>query len=176
MTTATKNLIRGRRTMNKERDVDFQEERSLTRLPSLSFKQDREMESLCSATFQPHHLSRLRRSLMEEFKYLTLFDEIPASTSLGRIKPREDGFVQYFLFTHLNSEVFYRDDRVVRVRASSERTVDITETMYGEHWEHWEHGTWSDLPLHVNFTFSLKWKSAGNRIHSYNMHRDSHST
>jgi hypothetical protein len=93
MTTATKNLIRGRRPMNKERDVDFQEERSLTRLPSLPFKQDREMESLCSATFQPLHLSRLRRSLMEEFKYWTLFDEVPASTSLGTIKPREDRLV-----------------------------------------------------------------------------------
>lgn len=113
-----KTRIRGRIQMNEERHVDFQEERCLTRLPSLSSKQDREMESLCSANFQPLDLSRLGRSLMEEFKHLTLLDKIPASTSLGRIEPREDGFVQSFLFTHLSFEVFYRDVRVVRVRAS----------------------------------------------------------
>lgn len=134
---------------------------SFTKLPNVSFRTDVVMANLCSVVFQPRDLRRLRRALADDFQFITIVDEVPANASAGKINLLEDSMEEYFLFTHLALEVLYtrKFNVVLKVGVVAELPLDITEKLT-DAYSDGDGGIWSDLPLEVQFTFSVKWTSA----------------
>ena len=68
---------------------------------------------------------------------------------------------EYLLFTHLALEVLYtrKLNVVLKVEVVAELPLDITEKLT-DAYSDGDGGIWSDLPLEVQFTFSVKWTSA----------------
>jgi len=134
---------------------------SFTKLPNVRFRTDVAMANLCSVILQPRDLRRLRRALADDFRFITIIDDIPANASVGNINFLEDSMEEYLLFTHLALEVLYtrKLNAVLKVEVVAELPLDITEKLT-DAYSDGDGGIWSDLPLEVQFTFSVKWTSA----------------
>jgi len=134
---------------------------SFTKLPNVRFRTDVAMANLCSVILQPRDLRRLRRALADDFRFITIIDDIPANASAGNINFLEDSMEEYLLFTHLALEVLYtrKLNAVLKVEVVAELPLDITEKLT-DAYSDGDGGIWSDLPLEVQFTFSVKWTSA----------------
>lgn len=124
-------------------------DRLASTLYELKFKEDKTGAMLCQKKLKRDEVVRFRKAIVDEFYFQMYFDDLPLWGYIGKIEDQElilgvKGN-KYYLFTHVQFDVLYNDNRVIEIRGFSDPThmVDITD----------------DVEINVKFTYSVSWNA-----------------
>lgn len=113
----------------------------------LSFRVDKQSETLCKKKMSKEDVTKLRKAIMKDYYFQMYYDDLPVWGFVGKVD-RENKLdpsdFKYLLFRHLHFDVFYNNDHVIEIAALADHNlaVDITE----------------DMDTVVEFSYSVKWR------------------
>lgn len=89
------------------------------------------------------------QAVMDDWYFQMYYDDLPVWGFIGKmekiIKQGVSEF-KYYLFTHIDFDIKYNEDRVIEINVSTDpqQAVDISETISGD--------------VKVKFTYTVKWQ------------------
>lgn len=116
-------------------------------LYKLKFREDKpDQYVLCEKKLSRNDVSTFRDAISNDFYYQMYYDDLPLWAFIGKFEngwSPEDTGIKYFLFKHIQFDVLYNQNQVVKLRAWSDpkHVVDIT----------------ADQEVDVQFTYSVLW-------------------
>jgi hypothetical protein len=116
----------------------------------ISFRVDRDNESLCKKTLNSKDLKKFRKAVKDDYYFQMYYDDLPIWGFIGKIEKilrhthGNGPELRYYLFTHVHFDISYNGDKIIEINVSTDplRTVDITD---GDE-------------VAVEFSYSVKWK------------------
>ncbi|CAI5485848.1 unnamed protein product [Closterium sp. Naga37s-1] len=128
-------------------------DRLVTTLYDLSFRVNKESESLCTKTLSVEEVQKFRQAVKDDYYFQMFYDDLPVWGFIGKTNSATGGDggmdshgqdVRYLLFTHVHFVVSYNGDRIIAIIVSTDpsQTVDIT----------------ADAEVKVEFSFSVRWE------------------
>ncbi|GIL73933.1 hypothetical protein Vretimale_5121 [Volvox reticuliferus] len=123
--------------------------RMASTLYQLQFRKNRQREVICESVLDAEHLAKFRKAVKEDWYFQMYYDDLPVWGFIGRMeklfKPRGVAEYKYFLFTHIDFDIKYNDDRVIEINVSTDpqEAVNISENVSGT--------------VKARFTYSVKW-------------------
>jgi len=116
----------------------------------ISFRVDRDNESLCKKTLNAKDLKKFRKAVKDDYYFQMYYDDLPIWGFIGKIEKilrhthGNGPELRYYLFTHVHFDISYNGDKIIEINVSTDplRTVDITD---GDE-------------VAVEFSYSVKWK------------------
>eukprot|EP00243_Klebsormidium_subtile_P001828 TRINITY_DN1341_c0_g1_i1.p1 TRINITY_DN1341_c0_g1~~TRINITY_DN1341_c0_g1_i1.p1 ORF type:complete len:603 (-),score=198.88 TRINITY_DN1341_c0_g1_i1:363-2171(-) len=119
-------------------------DRMVTAAYDLSFKVDKEKETLCVQKLSVKDVRKFRDAVKNDYYFQMYYDDLPIWGFIGKIDPPDEKDARYYLFTHVHFDIQYNKDRVIEINVATDplRTVDITE----------------DAEVEVEFSYSAKWQ------------------
>lgn len=136
-------------------------DRLASTLYQLSFRLEKNRESLCQKKLKAAQVSKFRAAIINDFYFQMYYDDLPVWGFIGKVENeswtlREKG-AKYYLFTHVLFDALYNGNQVIEIRAFSDpnHVVDITE----------------DVDIDVEFSYSVNWNTTStpflNRMDKY---------
>ncbi|KAK1387161.1 Transmembrane 9 superfamily member [Heracleum sosnowskyi] len=126
----------------------------------LDFLMDKESEVVCRKRLTKKEVAQFRSAVDKDYYFQMYYDDLPIWGFIGKVD-REGKVVpsdyRYYLYMHIQFDVFYNNDRVIEVNARMDphSVLDLTE----------------DKELDAEFTYSVKWKETdvayGNRMDKF---------
>ncbi|XP_057479703.1 transmembrane 9 superfamily member 5-like [Actinidia eriantha] len=116
-------------------------------LYDLKFREDKNGQILCQKKLKRDEIAKFRDAILNEYYFQMCCDDLPFWGFIGKVDEESwslDGKgPKYYLFEHVQFNVFYNDDQIIETRAFSDPShiVDITE----------------DVETSVKFTYSVVW-------------------
>lgn len=108
---------------------------------------EKNSEVACRKRLSREDVAKFRDVIAKDYYFQMYYDDLPIWGFLGKIV--KDGIsdpseYKYYLFNHLQFEIFYNKDRVIEiiVRTDQNFLVDLTE----------------DKEVEVDFTYTVRWK------------------
>ncbi|XP_057483220.1 transmembrane 9 superfamily member 5-like [Actinidia eriantha] len=136
-------------------------DRLVNALYDLKFREDKSGQILCHKKLKRDEIAKFRDAIINEYYFQMYCDDLPFWGFIGKLEEESwslDGKgPKYYLFEHVQFNVFYNDDQVIETRAFSDpiHFVDITE----------------DVETSVKFTYSVIWNATSiefeNRMDKY---------
>lgn len=130
-------------------------------LYQLNFRQDKNGESLCQKKLKVAEVAKFRDAIVNDFYFQMYYDDLPVWGFIGKVEDESwtisDKGTKYYLFKHVQFDVFYNGNQIIEIRAFSDpnHVADITE----------------DVDIDVEFTYSVKWNATSiqfqNRMDRY---------
>mmetsp|Transcript_13838 Transcript_13838/g.29854 ORF Transcript_13838/g.29854 Transcript_13838/m.29854 type:complete len:608 (+) Transcript_13838:164-1987(+) len=113
----------------------------------LNFKADRKDELVCEKALTNDELAKFREAVQEDWYFQMYYDDLPVWGFIGKMeKIIKQGIseMRYFLFTHIDFDIKYNDDKVIEINVSTDpqQAVDISD------------GTSN---VKAKFTYSVRW-------------------
>ncbi|CAK7327943.1 unnamed protein product [Dovyalis caffra] len=111
----------------------------------LEFLREKHSESVCKKKLSKEEVARFRAAVSEDYYFQMYFDDLPIWAFLGSFeKERIDSKHRYYLFKHIQFDIFYNEDRVIEINAMTHlnEVVDLPE----------------DKEVDVEFLCTVKWK------------------
>ncbi|KAE8729406.1 Transmembrane 9 superfamily member 5 [Hibiscus syriacus] len=124
-------------------------DRLTSALYKLNYRENKVAETLCHKKLQGDDVAKFRDAVINDFYFQMYYDDLPFWGFVGKIEDYgwtlEDKSPKYFLFKHVEFNVFYNGNHVIEVHAIGDpnRVVDITE----------------DVGIDVEFTYSVTWNT-----------------
>lgn len=113
----------------------------------LDFLIDKESEVVCRKRLTKTEVAQFRSAVDKDYYFQMYYDDLPIWGFIGKVD-REGKVVpsdyRYYLYRHIQFDVFYNNDRVIEVNARMDpySVLDLTE----------------DKEVDAEFTYSVKWK------------------
>ena len=109
----------------------------------LSFRTDKEKESLCKKELTVAEVKSFRNAVKNDYYFQMYYDDLPIWGFIGKVDT-EVSPNAYYLFTHVHFAIKYNEDRVIEITVATDAStlVDISE----------------DKAIEVEFTYSVKWE------------------
>ncbi|KAL8157678.1 hypothetical protein AgCh_002399 [Apium graveolens] len=113
----------------------------------LDFLIDKESEVVCRKRLTKAEVAQFRSAVDKDYYFQMYYDDLPIWGFIGKVD-REGKVVpsdhRYYLYRHIQFDVFYNNDRVIEVNARMDpySVLDLTE----------------DKEVDAEFTYSVKWK------------------
>ena len=84
----------------------------------LSFRVNREKETLCKRTLTSQEVAQFRESVKNDYYFQMYYDDLPIWGFIGKAEQDqaeegENKGSKYFLFTHIHFEIFYNGERIM---------------------------------------------------------------
>lgn len=114
----------------------------------LSFRVDRQSEVTCEKSLSKEELEKFRKAVRDDWYFQMYYDDLPFWGFIGKMEKILKGSateLKYYLFTHIDFDIKYNDDRVIEINVSTDpqQAQDISEYVAA--------------PVTVKFTYSVKW-------------------
>ena len=101
----------------------------------ISFRVDRDNESLCKKTLNSKDLKKFRKAVKDDYYFQMYYDDLPIWGFIGKIEKilrhthGNGPELRYYLFTHVHFDISYNGDKIIEINVSTDplRTVDITD-------------------------------------------------
>ncbi|CAL0304017.1 unnamed protein product [Lupinus luteus] len=145
-------LIRKKESLGEVLNGD----RLMNALYEFKFRENRVDESLCQKKFTSDEVANFKQAISRDFYFQFYLDDLPFWGFIGKLEEErlrsDSGGPEYYLFTHIQFDVLYNENRVVQVNALGDpnRALDITK----------------DEDIDVRFTYSVIWNAT--RVHFEN--------
>eukprot|EP00899_Mesostigma_viride_P015679 jgi/Mesvir1/24111/Mv10831-RA.2 len=122
-------------------------DRMVGTLYDLSFKVNKESETLCTKVLKEKELKKFRKAVKDDYYFQMYYDDLPIWGFIGKVEKILRGGateLRYYLFTHVHFDIYYNNNRVIEINVSTDplRTVDITD----------------NTEVSVEFRYSVKWQ------------------
>ncbi|KAE9616747.1 hypothetical protein Lal_00034318 [Lupinus albus] len=145
-------LIRKKESLGEVLNGD----RLMNALYVFKFRENRIDEPLCQKKFTYDEVENFKHAISRDFYFQFYLDDLPFWGFIGKLEEErltsDGGGPKYYLFTHIQFDVLYNENRVVQVNAFGDpnRALDITK----------------DEDIDVRFTYSVIWNAT--RMHFEN--------
>ncbi|OIW08500.1 hypothetical protein TanjilG_03176 [Lupinus angustifolius] len=145
-------LIRKKESLGEVLNGD----RLMNALYEFKFRENRIDVPLCQKKFTSDEISNFKQAISRDFYFQFYLDDLPFWGFIGKLEEErlssDSGGPKYYLFTHIQFDVLYNENRVVQVNALGDpnRALDITK----------------DEDIDVRFTYSVIWNAT--RMHFEN--------
>ena len=132
----------------KEKTEDLGEvlngDRMVHAVYDLSFKTDKEKESLCSKQLSVKEIQDFRLAVKNDYYFQMYYDDLPIWGFIGKADTESKPH-RFYLFTHVHFAVEHNGEHVIEINVATDAStmVDITE----------------DKEVTVEFTYSVQWKA-----------------
>ncbi|GAV58446.1 EMP70 domain-containing protein [Cephalotus follicularis] len=113
----------------------------------LDFLNDRDSEISCKRKLTKEEVAKFRDAVSKDYYFQMYYDDLPIWGFLGKVDKEgkaDPSEYKYYLFKHLQFNIFYNKDRVIEITVQSDpnAVVDLTE----------------DKEVNVEFMYTVKWK------------------
>jgi hypothetical protein len=113
----------------------------------LEFLGEKNSEVACRKRLSREDVAKFRDVIAKDYYFQMYYDDLPIWGFLGKVVKEgktDPSEYKYYLFNHLQFEIFYNKDRVIEiiVRTDQNFLVDLTE----------------DKEVQVDFTYTVRWK------------------
>ncbi|KAL1197129.1 Transmembrane 9 superfamily member 4 [Cardamine amara subsp. amara] len=113
----------------------------------LEFLGEKNAEVACRKRLSREDVAKFRDVILKDYYFQMYYDDLPIWGFLGKVVKdgkSDPSEYKYYLFNHLQFEIFYNKDRVIEiiVRTDQNYLVDLTE----------------DNEVEVDFTYTVRWK------------------
>ncbi|KAG2449123.1 hypothetical protein HYH02_005871 [Chlamydomonas schloesseri] len=115
----------------------------------LQFRKNRQREAVCEQILDQEKLLKFRKAVEEDWYFQMYYDDLPVWGFIGKMeklfKPGGVTEYKYYLFTHIDFDIKYNEDRVIEINVSTDpqEAVDISEEITDS--------------VKAKFTYSVKW-------------------
>lgn len=114
----------------------------------LGFRVDRRNELICEKSLSADELNKFRKAVREDWYFQMYYDDLPVWGFIGKMEKilkASTTELKYYLFTHIEFDIKYNEDRVIEINVSTDpqQAQDISEYVAS--------------PITVKFTYSVKW-------------------
>ncbi|PON52598.1 Nonaspanin [Trema orientale] len=129
-------------------------------LYELNFRKEKNRRTLCQKKLRVAEIAKFRDAVIKDFYFQMYYDDLPLWAFVGKVEESwtlDQKRPKYYLFTHLEFDAIYNDNRIIGIQAFSDpnHVLDITE----------------DIETDVEFTYSVNWNATSikfeNRMEKY---------
>lgn len=121
----------------------------------LAFRVERDNEEICEKDLTVEELEKFRRAVRDDWYIQMYYDDLPVWGFVGK---EEKILGKLFIFSHIEFEIKYNEDRVIEVTLTHDPN-HLTEVTDGVN------------NVHIKFTYSVRWKPTTttyeNRLQKY---------
>eukprot|EP00271_Cylindrocystis_brebissonii_P004204 TRINITY_DN157_c0_g4_i1.p1 TRINITY_DN157_c0_g4~~TRINITY_DN157_c0_g4_i1.p1 ORF type:complete len:623 (-),score=109.05 TRINITY_DN157_c0_g4_i1:707-2470(-) len=119
-------------------------DRMVHALHDLSFRADKEKETLCTKTLSVKDVQTFREAVKNDYYFQMFYDNLPIWGFIGKAVSQVGMESKYYLFTHVQFNIKYNHDQVIEINVATDAAsmVDISE----------------DKEIGVDFTYAVKWE------------------
>lgn len=122
-------------------------DRLVTAPYKLEFLGEKNSQVACRKRLSREDVAQFRDVISKDYYFQMYYDDLPIWGFLGKVVKdgkSDPSEYKYYLFNHLQFEIFYNKDRVIEiiVRTDQSFLVDLTE----------------DKEVEVDFTYTVRWK------------------